>query len=136
MVAKIIFLGHGNTINSHVLYKIRQIQQNKKHLVTFEIQASPRKPILVDNFRDEHGFYPSTTGTTKRLLHIIRKNNRGRSKDCVVCLSRKVKSGSRICLSRKVKRKAEIVVIPVRLPDLHIDDCFDRYHTVLQYKMY
>jgi hypothetical protein len=50
---------------------------------------------LVEDFRDaDPKNTPSTSGTAERLnglLHIIRRDDTGRSKDCVVCSNEKIK---------------------------------------------
>ena len=85
---------------------------------------------LLEDFRDSHAKNESlTSGTAERLnglLHIIRRDDTRRSKDCVVCSNRKVKGGRResryYCATCSAK------------PGLHIDDCFERHRTIQEYK--
>lgn len=87
---------------------------------------------LVGDFRDGAAISrgkPSTSDREERLngkLHIIRRNEGGRSKDCLVCSNRRVKGGRR--------ESGYHCGTCVRKPGLHIGDCFERYHTIDNYK--
>lgn len=128
---KLFFWGlEVSVINSYLLYREHQKKHNIKKLTHLQYV---RRLVgqLVGDFRDAEPKNPSTCETAERLnglLHIIRRDDAGRSKDCVVCSNRKVKHGRResryYCATCTAK------------PALHIGDCFERYHKMPEYKTY
>ncbi|CAD1474752.1 unnamed protein product [Heterotrigona itama] len=112
-----------SAINSYLLHKENQKKHNTK--VT-HLQFVHR---LLEMFVTLIPTNSSTSGTGERLnslLHIIWRDDTGRSKDCVVCSNRKIKGGRReskyYCATCSAKSA------------LHIGDCFKRYHTKHEYK--
>ncbi|XP_020297799.1 piggyBac transposable element-derived protein 4-like, partial [Pseudomyrmex gracilis] len=80
-----------SVINSYLLYQEHHKKYNIKKLSHLEFV---RRLVdqLIGDFRDADPKPSSTSGTAERLnglLHIIRRNETGRSKDCVVCSNRK-----------------------------------------------
>ncbi|XP_017778000.1 PREDICTED: piggyBac transposable element-derived protein 4-like [Nicrophorus vespilloides] len=115
-------------INSYILYKVTQQREDKKPMAHLKFV---RRLVdqLVEDFRDGSINKPSTSGTAERLnglLHLIRRNDEGKSKDCVVCSNRKIKGGRRESLYYCNTCAAK--------PALHIGDCFEKYHTMYEYK--
>ena len=95
---KLFFWGlEVSVINSYLLYQEHQKKHDIKKLTHLQFV---RRLVaqLIGDFRDTNPKIPSTSETAERLnglLHIIRRDERGRSKDCVVCSNRKVKHGKR-----------------------------------------
>ena len=116
------------TVNSYILYTSAKKINNEKpmsHLKFVKLLVEQ----LVGNFRRdsisrEYTHTPNTEGRLNNHLHIIRS---GTKKDCVVCSNRKIPGERRqthyfcdTCLQK---------------PRLHIGNCFERYHTLEDYKM-
>ncbi|CAK9809212.1 PiggyBac transposable element-derived protein 4 [Anthophora quadrimaculata] len=116
------------TVNSYILYTSAKKINNEKpmsHLKFVKLLVEQ----LVGNFRRnsisrEYTHTPNTEGRLNNHLHIIRS---GTKKDCVVCSNRKIPGERRqthyfcdTCLEK---------------PRLHIGNCFERYHTLEDYKM-
>lgn len=88
---------------------------------------------LVGDFRDGASSKPgrqSTSDKEERIngkLHILRHCEDVKSKDCSVCSNGNIKAGTRqtnyFCDTRN------------RKPGLHVDDCFERYHTMENYEI-
>nr|XP_034194964.1 piggyBac transposable element-derived protein 4-like [Osmia lignaria] len=126
---KLFFWGlEVSVINSYLLYQEHHKTYNIKKLSHLQF-VRHLIDQLIGNFRDANPKAPVTSGTAERLngfLHIIRRDETGRSKDCLVCSNRKIKHGRResryycaTCLAK---------------PALHIGDCFELYHTKHEYK--
>lgn len=118
------------SVNAYLLYKITQHRQNKRPMTHLKFVRE-----LVDgltaNYRQRSKIpgRPSMSDKEERLngkLHILRQNE-GKKKDCLVCSNRKVKGGRHetryICNTCTLK------------PGLHIGECFERYHTMQNYKI-
>lgn len=116
--------------NSYILYK-ESLRKEGKIPMTHLTFVRKLVDQLVGNFRDgctSRG-RPSTSDKEERLngkLHILRRNEGGRSKDCLVCSNRKIKGGRR--------ESAYHCDTCTRKPGLHIGDCFEKYHTQENYK--
>lgn len=85
------------------------------------------------DFRDgasSHQGRPSTSNNDERLngkLHIMRHCKDVRSKDCAVYSNRKIKGGRR--------QTNYFCSTCSRKPGLHIGDCFEKFHTLQNYKI-
>ncbi|XP_053977063.1 piggyBac transposable element-derived protein 4-like [Hylaeus volcanicus] len=116
--------------NSYILYK-ESLRTEGKTPMAHLIFLRKLVDQLVGSFRDgctSRG-RPSTSDKEERLngkLHILRRNDRGRSRDCLVCSNRRVKGGRR--------ESAYHCDTCSRKPGLHIGDCFEKYHTQENYK--
>ena len=88
---------------------------------------------LVGDFRDGTSSKPgrpSVSDKEERLngkLHILRHCEDVKSKDCSVCSNRKIKGGRR--------QTNYFCDTCNRKPGLHVGDCFERYHTMENYKI-
>ncbi|XP_045536705.1 piggyBac transposable element-derived protein 4-like [Papilio machaon] len=116
------------TVNAYILYtSVKKINNEKPmtHLKFVKLLVDQ----LIGNFRQnstsrEYSYTPNTEARLNNHLHIIRS---GTKKDCVVCSNRKIPGERRqthyfcdTCLEK---------------PRLHIGNCFERYHTLENYKM-
>lgn len=116
------------TVNAYILYtSVKKINNEKPmtHLKFVKLLVDQ----LIGNFRQnstsrEYSYTPNTEARLNNHLHIIRS---GTKKDCVVCSNRKIPGERRqthyfcdTCLEK---------------PRLHIGNCFERYHTLEDYKM-
>lgn len=118
------------SVNAYLLYKITQRRQNKRPITHLK--------FIRELVNELTGYYrqgskipgrPSTADKEERLngkLHILRQNQ-GKKKDCLVRSNRKVKGGRR--------ETRYICNTCSRKPGLHIGDCFERYHTLQNYKI-
>nr|XP_003707254.1 PREDICTED: piggyBac transposable element-derived protein 4-like [Megachile rotundata] len=114
-------------INSYIMYKTIQETNNEKPLNHLNF-VKCLVDELVGTFRQgtPSGIQPSTSFVDNRLdnkLHIMRS---GTKKDCAVCSDRKTPG--------KRRETRTYCVTCFRTPGLHIGDCFEKYHTLSNYK--
>ncbi|CAK9829606.1 PiggyBac transposable element-derived protein 4 [Anthophora retusa] len=114
-------------INSYIMYKTIRESNNEKPLNHLNF-VKCLVDELVGTFRQgtPSEAQPSTSFVDNRLdnkLHILRS---GTKKDCAVCSDRKT-PGKR----RETRTYCNTCI---RKPGLHIGDCFEKYHTLLNYK--
>ncbi|CAK9818387.1 hypothetical protein ANTQUA_LOCUS9790 [Anthophora quadrimaculata] len=87
---------------------------------------------LVGDFRNGAESKPgrlSTSDKKERLngkLHILRHCENVKSKDCCVCSNRKIKGGRH--------QTNYFCDTCTRKPGLHVGECFEKYHTIKNYK--
>ncbi|CAK9832783.1 PiggyBac transposable element-derived protein 4 [Anthophora retusa] len=119
-------------INSYILYKVSARRENKTPMSHFMFV---RKLVeqLVGDFRNgasSKSGRPSSSDKEERLngkLHILRHCQNVKSKDCSVCSNRKIKGGRR--------QTNYFCDTCNRKPGLDVGDCFERYHTIQNYKI-
>ncbi|KAI4481598.1 hypothetical protein M0802_013908 [Mischocyttarus mexicanus] len=123
---KLFFWGmEMSIINSYILYKTVQHNKNEKALTHLKYRK-----ILVDqligDFRQERTRVSRSISEIRLngKLHIMRK---GPKRDCVVCSTRKQRDGSR--------QTSEYCDTCPSKPRMHMGDCFQRYHTMVNYKI-
>lgn len=81
---------------------------------------------LVGDYKDLRSRPSTSAPSENRLdgkLHILRK---GPKRDCVVCSKRAVKGGRR--------ETSEYCDTCPNKPHMHLGDCFEKYHTLKNYK--
>lgn len=119
------------SINSYTLYKITELQKNKIPMTHHDFVSTLVRQ-LVGNFREgslARG-RPSSTDVEERLngkFHCNVKWQNGKKKDCLVCSKRNIKNGR-----HETRYFCETCI---RKPGLHPGNCFNRYHTMKNYKM-
>ncbi|XP_035219647.1 piggyBac transposable element-derived protein 4-like [Stegodyphus dumicola] len=118
--------------NSYILYKTTKAKSKEKPLTHLKF-VKLLVHNLVYNFRRDNTFRTRSLtshieeGSEERLnnkLHIIRWGPK--KKDCAVCSNRKIQGGR-----REVRTYCDTCT---RKPGLHIGDCFEKYHTLQDYK--
>lgn len=112
-------------INSYILYKTVQRNKNEKALTYFQYRKMLVDRLIGDFLQNRTKI--STSISEIRLngkIHIIRK---GIKRDCVVCSKKKEKD-------RRCQKIDYYDTSPSKLR-MYIGDCFQRYHTMANYKI-
>lgn len=116
-----------SVINSYILCKVSTRTENRTPVSHFLLVAR-----LVDNFHDAAQSKPGrplTFDKEERLngkLHILRHCENVRSKDCSVRSNRKIKS-----VRHQINYFCDTCT---QKPGLHVGECFEKYHTLENYK--
>jgi hypothetical protein len=119
-----------SVVNSFILFNASQIQRGQPKCSHLEYR---KKLIteLVGNVRNisKKAGRPSTRDKEERLnkqQHFPAIFDDGKCKDCAVCSKRKIPGGR--------KQTAYYCKTCSRHPALHPNNCFEKYHTVVDYK--
>lgn len=113
------------SINSYIIYKAVKTKNNEKplsHLKYLKVMVDQ----LVGEYKEPRSRPSTSADPETRLnqkLHILRS---GPKRDCVVCSKRAVKGGRR-------ETSTYCDTCPGN-PRMHLGDCFEKYHTLRNYK--
>ena len=113
-----------SAINAYILYKCVKKSKNEKPLSHLKF-VKRLVDQLVGEFREDRS-RPSTSTHETRLdkrLHILRK---GKKRDCLVCSNRQEKGQRR--------ETSEYCDTCPGKPRMHMGNCFERYHTLRNFK--
>lgn len=118
-------------INAYIMYKFVQKENNRTPISHLKFV---RRLVdqLVGDFRDgsQRNTGPATSTGLERLngrLHIIRHDDNGNCRDCIVCSNRKIKGGR--------KQTRFYCDTCLKKPFMCIGNCFQKYHTLENFKM-
>lgn len=117
-------------VNAFALYNMHRQWRNEQPIRHLEF----RKQLITELVRTTRNRQPrrgrpSTRDRAERLnkeQHLLEKKAKGKTKDCAVCSNRKV-PGER-------RKTAYFCKTCTRLPGLHPAKCFEKYHTLVDYK--
>lgn len=117
-------------VNSFILFKMYQQWKNEQPLTHLEFRKKLIEELAGDvRNRQRRRGRPSTRDRVERLnkeQHFMAQKRKGQSKDCAVCSNHKV-PGER-------KKTVYFCKTCTRLPGLHLYRCFEKYHTLVDYK--
>lgn len=117
-------------VNAYIMYKCVQKENGLKPMSHLKF-VRHLVDQLVGDFSDgsQRNTEPSTSNEVHRLigrLHVIRHDDNGNCRDCVVCSNRKMKGGRK-------QTRFYCHTCP-RKPFMRIGDCLEKYHTLENFK--